>query len=86
MDTQGYSSHHTDYRIPAAAALRGAEYIEAHLMLGEWERVPNKKTPQCLMRDYDSRCTTGEPEAEWSLSPEDFAAMVELIREYESWL
>lgn len=31
----GFSSHYTDYRIPAAAAMRGAEYIEAHLMLGE---------------------------------------------------
>lgn len=28
----GFSSHYTDYRIPAAAALRGAEYIEAHIM------------------------------------------------------
>lgn len=69
----GYSSHFTDYRIPAAAALRGAEYIEAHLMLGN--RFP--MTPK-----WDSK----EPEAAWSLSPDDFAAMVRLIREYESWL
>lgn len=31
----GFSSHYTDYRIPAAAALRGAEYIEAHLRLSD---------------------------------------------------
>lgn len=30
---QGFSSHYTDYRIPAAAALRGAEYVEAHMKL-----------------------------------------------------
>lgn len=64
----GYSSHYTDFRIPAAAALRGAEYIEAHLMLGETE------------------AKSDEPEKDWSLSPDQFAAMVKLIREYESWL
>lgn len=31
----GLSSHWQDYRIPAAAALRGAEYIEAHLKLSD---------------------------------------------------
>lgn len=60
---KGFSSHYTDYRIPAAAALRGAEYIEAHLKLSD-----------------------DDPEAAWSLSPDDFAAMVKLIREYSSWL
>lgn len=29
----GFSSHYTDWRIPAAAALRGAKYIEAHVKL-----------------------------------------------------
>lgn len=29
----GFSSHYTDWRIPAAAAMRGAAYIEAHLKL-----------------------------------------------------
>lgn len=32
---RGFSSHYQDYRIPAAAALRGAEYIEAHLKLSD---------------------------------------------------
>ncbi len=32
---RGYSSHFADYRIPAAAALRGAEYIEAHMKLSD---------------------------------------------------
>jgi sialic acid synthase SpsE len=32
---RGFSSHYTDYHIPAAAALRGAEYIEAHLCVGD---------------------------------------------------
>lgn len=32
---KGYSSHYTDWRIPAAAALRGAEYIEAHFKLSD---------------------------------------------------
>lgn len=32
---RGVSSHYADYRIPAAAALRGAEYIEAHFRLSD---------------------------------------------------
>lgn len=71
----GFSSHFQDYRIPAAAALRGAEYIEAHLALG-------------AMREGDDigEDTLGQPEWDWSLQPYQFAAMVKLIREYESWL
>lgn len=72
----GYSSHYQNYRIPAAAALRGAEYIEAHLML-DTRGKPEPNT------EYGPNT---EPEAAWSLSPRNFAAMVKLIREYESWL
>lgn len=35
MGYSGFSSHYTDYRIPAAAALCGAGYIEAHLKLSD---------------------------------------------------
>ena len=59
----GFSSHFTDYRIPAAAALRGAEYIEFHLAMSK-----------------------DDPEAAWSLMPEDAKKCCELIRLYESWL
>lgn len=34
-DVIGFSSHYADWRIPAAAALRGAHYIEAHLKLSD---------------------------------------------------
>ena len=35
MQPSGFSSHYTDWRIPAAAALRGASYVEAHLKLSD---------------------------------------------------
>ena len=60
---EGFSSHYTDYRIPAAAALRGAEYIEFHIATD-----------------------TDQPEAAWSLMPDDAKKCVDLIREYSSWL
>jgi sialic acid synthase SpsE len=31
----GFSSHYQDWRIPAAAGMRGAEYIEAHVKLAD---------------------------------------------------
>lgn len=34
-DVSGFSSHYQDWRIPAAAALRGARYIEFHLKLSD---------------------------------------------------
>lgn len=75
----GFSSHYTDYRIPAAAALRGAEYVEAHLMLATRDERFSEDGHLVFS-------ATNEPEAAWSLSPDDFANMVELIREYETWL
>lgn len=60
---RGFSSHYTDYRIPAAAALRGAEYIEFHIAT-----------------------EADQPEAAWSLMPDDAKKCCELIREYETWL
>lgn len=74
----GFSSHYTDYRIPAAAALRGAEYIEAHLCL----EIPAYRYAE----DWGETMGSKEPEAAWSLCPRDFAKMVKLIREYSSWL
>lgn len=98
----GFSSHYQDYRIPAAAALRGAAYIEAHLMLGNrcWKDPAAPESSlriSCLpgapapinaetMRPWEHHYSTDEPEREWSLSPTDFWAMVKLIREYETWL
>lgn len=55
----GFSSHYTDYRIPAAAALRGAEYIEFHLKLSDqdpeaaWSLSVEDATKCCkLIREY----------------------------------
>lgn len=57
----GFSSHYTDYRIPAAAALRGAEYIEFHLKLSDqdpeaaWSLSVEDATKCCkLIREYSS--------------------------------
>jgi N,N'-diacetyllegionaminate synthase len=57
----GFSSHYTDYRIPAAAAMRGAEYIEAHLKLSDtdpeaaWSlSVEDFGSMVKLIREYES--------------------------------
>lgn len=57
----GFSSHYTDYRIPAAAALRGAEYIEFHVRLSDtdpeaaWSLSIEDATKCCkLIREYES--------------------------------
>lgn len=60
-DYLGFSSHYTDYRIPAAAALRGAEYIEAHIRLSDsdpeaaWSLSVGDFTKMVkLAREYES--------------------------------
>lgn len=57
----GFSSHYADYRVPAAAALRGAEYIEAHIKLDDncfeapWSLSPSDFTTMVkLARDFES--------------------------------
>lgn len=57
----GLSSHWQDYRIPAAAALRGAEYIEFHVRLSDddpeaaWSLSIEDATKCCkLIREYES--------------------------------
>lgn len=60
-DFEGFSSHFKNYRIPAAAALRGAEYIEAHLKLSDsdpeaaWSLSVGDFTKMVkLAREYES--------------------------------
>lgn len=57
----GFSSHYQDYRIPAAAALRYASYIEAHLKLSDddyeakWSlSIADFKNMVKLIREYES--------------------------------
>lgn len=61
MQPSGFSSHYTDYRIPAAAALRGVSYIEFHIRLSDsdpeaaWS-LSCKDAKKCceLIREYES--------------------------------
>jgi sialic acid synthase SpsE len=57
----GFSSHHPSWQIPAAAALRGAEYIEFHLKLTDddpeaaWSLSVEDATKCCKqIREYES--------------------------------